>query len=128
MFVCEMLKGREVFRVGFADKNEALKWYKDKREYFEKLRDNNKLKEDVYLTVSEAVEEPVKIVTGVIHAMYKADSPATKIKLEVDMYDLLNLKYCVKLMRLSLEKGFGISDDKKCTDLIKKNRRGFRVL
>lgn len=118
MFVCERLKGREVFRVGFADRTKAINWYNDQREHFEKLRDNYKLKEDVYLTVSEEVEEPVKVVTGVIHAMYKVDSPTTKITIELDMYDLLGLKSCVKLMRAGLAKAIGIMDDKSCNRLI----------
>lgn len=92
MFVCERLKGREVFRVGFADRTKAIIWYNEQCEHFEKLRDNYKLKEDVYLTVSEEVEEPVKVVTGVIHAMYKVDSPSIETTIKLNMYELASLK------------------------------------
>ena len=93
MFVCERLKGREVFRVGFADRTKAIIWYNEQREHFEKLRDNYKLKEDVYLTVYETdAMQSVVILNGVIHAMYKVDSPSIETTIKLNMYELASLK------------------------------------
>lgn len=102
IYECTKVVGHETFKVGFADCVKAYSWFDENLKHYHKLKDENRLFEDVYLEVkSEGRERSVHIDRCI--------KPFVSIELSV--HDLFTIKNVLS-KRLSELKANRLYDDR----------------